>query len=171
MSRKVNTPDLFTKRRFSTALYIVRLYLIHCKVMRFVHLKLGALSAVAFVIASLGVLAYSPNVYAEPNNGASTTEPSEGGACDTVILPKSFCTGGGGVIDILKLVIRILTGLVGAAAIAAIVYAGILYSSAGDNSQQVSSAKDMIKNTVIGIIAFALMFLALNWLIPGGVIG
>lgn len=99
------------------------------------------------------------------------------GECETVIL-KDLCDKSkgsdirtSGVMEVLKLAIRVLSGLVGAAAIAALVYAGILYSSAGDNSQQISSAKDMIRNTIIGIVSYALMFFGLNWLIPGGVIG
>ena len=71
--------------------------------------------------------------------------------------------------ELLKYVLWILTAGVGIVAVGAVVYAGILYASAGDNQQQVQQAKTAIKNTVIGIVAFALMSLVLNWLIPGGV--
>jgi len=62
-----------------------------------------------------------------------------------------------------------MIALVGLAAIGSMIFAGILYSSAQGNSEQVMRAKKIILNTVIGIIAFSLMYLGLNWLIPGGV--
>lgn len=76
-----------------------------------------------------------------------------------------------GTFKLLIWVINILTALIGIIAVGVLVYAGIMYASAGDNSQQISSAKGMITNTVIGIVAYGLMYFALNWLIPGGLIG
>lgn len=92
------------------------------------------------------------------------------------ILPSSVCGNaesktGNGVMELLKWVLRILTGGVGIAAVGAFIFAGVLYSSASGDTAQVSKAKTMITNTVIGIIAYALIFLVLNWLIPGGVLG
>lgn len=91
-------------------------------------------------------------------NAAKAT-PSKGDISDT------------GVYKLLVYAINILSAVIGIVAVGVLVYAGIMYASAGDNSQQVSSAKGMITNTVIGIIAYGLMYFALNWLIPGGVIG
>lgn len=96
------------------------------------------------------------------------------------ILPKSICDSAKnkakdgdvtntGVFKLLIFILNILTAGVGIVAVGAVVYAGILYSSAGDNASQVQQAKDMIKNTIIGIVAFAFMYLLLNWLIPGGI--
>ena len=48
-------------------------------------------------------------------------------------------------------------------------WAGILYASGDANSNRVAQAKTIMTNTIIGIIAFGLMYLGLNWLIPGGV--
>lgn len=76
-----------------------------------------------------------------------------------------------GVFQILVWVINILTVGVGMVAVGVVVYAGILYTSAGGSNEQVAKAKSMITNMVIGVIAYALMYFALNWLIPGGVIG
>ena len=67
--------------------------------------------------------------------------------------------------------INILTAGIGLAAVGVIVYAGILYTSAGGSNEQVAKAKELITNTVIGLVAYALMYFALNWLIPGGAIG
>lgn len=82
---------------------------------------------------------------------------------------KSSTAKESGIMELLKLVLRILTAGVGIAAVGALVYAGILYGSAGDNSSQTSSAKTIITNTAIGIIAYGAMVLFINFLVPGGV--
>ena len=65
--------------------------------------------------------------------------------------------------------IRIMTAGVAILAIGGLIYGGVLYTSAGPNQGQIARAKDVIRNVIIGIIAFALMFSLLQWLIPGGV--
>ena len=75
----------------------------------------------------------------------------------------------GGVGSLLRLGVQILTGLIAAGAIGAVVYAGILYTTAGGSSDQTKKAIGLIRNVVIGIIAYALMYFLLNWLVPGGV--
>lgn len=110
------------------------------------------------------------------DDSAKTAE----GALNCAVLPQDVCNAaknkaeGGdvtntGVFKLILFVLNILTAGIGIVAVGAVVYAGILYSSAGDNAAQVQQAKDTIKNTIIGIIAFALMYLILNWLIPGGI--
>jgi hypothetical protein len=74
-----------------------------------------------------------------------------------------------GVWGVLLIALNILTAGVGIAAVGGIVYASILYASAGDSSEQTKKAIEMIKNVVIGLVVFGLMFLLLNFLIPGGV--
>lgn len=73
-----------------------------------------------------------------------------------------------GAWGILLLAINILTAGVGIAAIGGIVYGAILYTSAGGSPEQVKKAMTVITNVVIGVIAYALMFSGLNFLIPGG---
>lgn len=100
-------------------------------------------------------------------------------ALDCSVLPQAICDaaeseGADDVSDtaiwrLLIWVLNILIALVGLAATGAIVYAGVLYSSAGGNAENVAKAKKIITNTAIGIAAFGLMYLALNWLIPGGI--
>jgi hypothetical protein len=75
------------------------------------------------------------------------------------------------IFDILKWVLAIMTGLVGVAAVGWVIWAGILYTSAGDKADQVKKAKTIIIDVIIGIIAYGLMFIALNWIVPGGIIG
>jgi hypothetical protein len=73
-----------------------------------------------------------------------------------------------GVWGILLLAINILTAGIGIAAIGGIVYGSVLYTSAGGSQEQVKKALGIITNVVIGVVAYALMFSFLNFLIPGG---
>ena len=82
----------------------------------------------------------------------------------TAILPESWK-----IEDILNMILLVVTTGVGIAAVGAIVYAGVLYITARDNAGQVSKAKTMIMNTVIGVVAYILMWAFLQWIIPGGV--
>ena len=72
--------------------------------------------------------------------------------------------------DILNMVLVVVTTGVGIAAVGSIVFAGILYITARDNAAQVSKAKTMIMNTIIGIVAYILMWAFLEWIIPGGIL-
>lgn len=73
-----------------------------------------------------------------------------------------------GVWGLLLLVINILTAGVGIAAVGGVVYGSILYASAGGAADQVKKAKEIITNVVIGLVAYALMYSLLNFIIPGG---
>lgn len=83
----------------------------------------------------------------------------------TAILPSDWK-----IEDILNMILVVVTTGAGIAAVGSIVFAGILYITARDNAGQVSKAKTMIMNTVIGIIAYILMWAFLEWIIPGGVL-
>ena len=56
------------------------------------------------------------------------------------------------------------------AAVGALIYAGILYSTASGDANKTAQAKTVITNVVIGILAYAVMGIALNFLVPGGII-
>lgn len=114
------------------------------------------------------------------STGATPTNPDDQINCN--VLPQEICNQakakpssdgakGTAIYDLLIWALKILTALVGVAAVGALVYAGILYSSASNDSSQVSKAKTIIRDTVIGIVVYGFMFLILNWLIPGGVLG
>ena len=117
------------------------------------------------------------------NSGSSSSSSSDGDAGEnkenedenkpidntpeevkTAILPDSWK-----IEDILNMILLVVTTGVGIAAVGAIVYAGVLYITARDNAGQVSKAKTMIMNTVIGVVAYILMWAFLQWIIPGGV--
>ncbi|MFY9228247.1 MAG: hypothetical protein WAO28_02875 [Candidatus Microsaccharimonas sp.] len=112
-----------------------------------------------------------------PLNAAPTCTPSATQkCCGGVATGVLGCaqTGGDGELEntglwgILLLVINILTAGVGVVAVGGIVYASILYTSAGGNQEQLKKAYKIITDVVIGVIAFALMYAGLNFLIPGG---
>ena len=96
------------------------------------------------------------------NNSKNSEAPAE---AKTAILPSDWK-----IEDILNMVLVVVTTGVGIAAVGSIVFAGILYITARDNAAQVSKAKTMIMNTIIGIVAYILMWAFLVWIIPGGIL-
>jgi hypothetical protein len=96
-----------------------------------------------------------------------------GGAETAIIKCDGYDNKGGveknGIWALLLLVINVMTAGVGVLAIAGIVYGSILYTTAEDKADQVKKATDIITNVVIGLVAFALMWAGLNFIIPGGV--
>ena len=111
-------------------------------------------------------------------DGCKKSGSDGSGNLDCSVLPDALCKSGNGntneggaIMELLKWVLRIMTAGVGVVAVAALVYAGILYSSASDKQDQMKKSKDMIMNTIIGLVLYALMFIILNYLIPGGVFG
>lgn len=92
------------------------------------------------------------------------------------VLPPSVCDFAhngkldeSGIWQLLLWILGILTFGVGVVATAAVGYAGFLYTTAQDSSEQTKKAIEMIRNTVIGIIAYALMYAFLQFIIPGGI--
>lgn len=77
---------------------------------------------------------------------------------------------GDGIGALLFLVIQIMTAGVGIVAVGGLIYGGILYTSAGDSQEKVKKAIEVIRNVVIGIVAYFAMAAILNFLIPGGII-
>lgn len=80
----------------------------------------------------------------------------------TSILPAGMDIAG-----LLTLILKILVYGLGAAATIGVVVAGILYLTARDNEAQVVAAKKRLFDVVLGLVAWALMWTVLNWLIPG----
>ena len=70
---------------------------------------------------------------------------------------------------VITLGIKILVCLVGVAALAGVVYGAVLYTTAGNSVEQVKKAKGVFTNIALGVVAFALMYALLNFLIPGGI--
>ena len=104
----------------------------------------------------------------------SRTVYADCGGVETTVINCEQSGGDGkdvkntGIWGILLIAINILTAGIGVAAIGGIVYGSILYASAGGGPEQVKKAKEIIVNVVIGLVAYALMYAFLNFIIPGG---
>lgn len=117
------------------------------------------------LLMGVAFIAAPSTSYAVGNNGCETDTAII--KCSNVDTSKSGVENTG-LWSILLLAINILTAGVGVAAIGGIVYGSILYTSAGGSQEQVKKAMGIITNVVIGVVAYALMYSALNFLIPGG---
>ena len=88
------------------------------------------------------------------------------GSCERAILTWIDC-GEAGVWQILQLVLDIMTAGVGILALIGLVISGMQWMTARDKEDQIIKAKSRIFNIVIGVLVWVLMWLVLNWLIPG----
>jgi hypothetical protein len=120
------------------------------------------------IVVGFGFLSLPSTAYAAVvpgNNGCGTNTAII--QCKNVDVTKSGAENTG-LWSLLLTAINILTAGVGVAAIGGIIYGSILYTSAGGSPEQVKKAIGIITNVVIGVVAYALMFSLLNFLIPGG---
>lgn len=115
----------------------------------------------------------NPGSGACPEGKTPTTGTSCCGGAKTSIIG---CTQGGGsttsdngVWALLILTLQILTAGVGIAAVGGIAYGAALYASSSDKPEQAKQGMTFIKNVVIGLVAYGLMYVVLNFLIPGGI--
>lgn len=76
----------------------------------------------------------------------------------------------GGVWHILSLVLDIMSAGVGILGIIGIMVVGTQYLTARDNPEQVKKAKTRLFQVIIGLMLYALAFVGLEWLLPGGII-
>lgn len=70
---------------------------------------------------------------------------------------------------LLNVFLNIAVAFVGIAAVGGLIYAGMMYSSAGDNQDRVKKAKTLMVNITIGLVVFAAMYILLQFIIPGGI--
>lgn len=115
----------------------------------------------------VGVMALGLVVPVMVSSGAAeatyVSETSQKEPPETSILDPNL-----GVEGILKLVLNIVVYGLGAAAVIGVVVAGIMYMTARDSEAQVAKAKTRLFEIVVGLVAWALMYAVLNWLLPGG---
>ncbi|MFV0484977.1 MAG: hypothetical protein ACK5MU_01965 [Candidatus Saccharimonadales bacterium] len=107
-------------------------------------------------------------------SGSTSGGSSDFGSVDsdcTSILPDSWCNSenGDGVIEILNLILNIMTMGMGILATIGIVISGVQWLTARDKEDQIVKAKSRIFNIVIGIMVWGIMWLVLQWLLPGGI--
>ena len=103
---------------------------------------------------------------------AVSNTPSLAASCGGVATSIIDCrsandTTGSPVAAVLVVAIQILTALIGIVAIGAFIYAGILYSAASGVAAQVAKAKEIMANTVTGLVVFAGMGVLVAYLLPG----
>lgn len=140
-------------------------------VMAVMGVDLREVSAMAPVSASAEILAVAPGeggandpTTVAPKSDAADESDKEVKKVETNILPADTDIEG-----LLRIVVSVLVYGLGAAAILGIVVAGLQYLTARDNEAQVAAAKKRLLNVVIGLVAWAVMFFILDWLIPGGI--
>lgn len=73
--------------------------------------------------------------------------------------------------NLLKIAAIVLSFAVGAAAVAGLAWASVLYAKAEDNEGNVAASKELIRNIVIGLLLYMLLLALVNWLVPGGLFG
>ena len=102
-------------------------------------------------------------------NNTPVVAASCGGVQTSIIDCRSANDATGSpVVAVLAVAIQILTALIGIVAIGAFIYAGVMYSAAGGVASQVAKAKEIMTNTVTGLVVFAGMGLLVTYLLPGG---
>lgn len=126
-----------------------------------------------------GVMTYAPAALAE-----DAADPSKyclenrdvskccGGAETSIITCDKLAsnsTTDNGVWALLIIALNILTAAVGVAAVGGIAYGSALYASAADAPDRAKKGMEFIKNVIIGLVAYGLMYVMLNFLIPGGI--
>lgn len=130
------------------------------------------LIALLIVLSSfIAVVSFDATAYA-----ACTPGPGESccGGTETSIIAcpqnsEGTDTKNNGIWGVLLIALNILTASVGIAAVGGIVYGSILYTTAADSTEQTKKAIEVIRNVVIGLVAYGMMYIGLNFLIPGGV--
>lgn len=105
----------------------------------------------------LATIVSSSNVY------AATCKTTDGTTFNTMVL--GFC----GINELLDFIKNILTVLVGIAAVGGIIYGSILYTTSGGSSEGTKKGMTIIKDTIIGVIVYAFMYVILSFVMPGGV--
>lgn len=75
---------------------------------------------------------------------------------------------GCGVYKILNLVIDILSMGIAIVGIIGVTIVGIQYLTAKDSEEKTRKAKNRMLEIVIGLVAYAVLFAAVQWLLPGG---
>jgi len=72
------------------------------------------------------------------------------------------------ILDLTFGIIRFLSVGVGIVVVASIVIAGIQYTMAGNNPQNVETAVNRIRTSLIGLLIFIFAYAILDFLVPGG---
>lgn len=123
------------------------------------------LAILVMILTGAGILTLaSTAVYADNCVETSIIQTEDGKFCDD-------SNNGDGIYRILNIVVNVLTMGVGVLGTLGIIIAGIQYMTASGNEQQMAKAKKRIIEVALGLIVFGVMWVVLQFLIPGGVFG
>ena len=96
-----------------------------------------------------------------------TTNPVFADDCyDGAIIDSCDDGKGSGINDTLDFVVNIMSIGIGILGVIGITIVGIQYLTAGGNEEQTRKAKRRLFEIVIGLVAYALIFALLKWLLP-----
>jgi predicted secreted protein len=126
-------------------------------------MKKTILVVLAALVMATGVLALGAQTHALECSVLPSSVCDKADAGDTSDVSQT------GVWALLLFAVQVMTAGVFLLAIAGVVYGAVLFTTAAGNAEQVKKGRMIITNTVIGMLAFALMYALLQWLIPGGV--
>lgn len=66
-------------------------------------------------------------------------------------------------------ILKVVSAMAGIATVGGFVWGGILYITARANAGQIEQAKNVMVNSVIGLLLFIFMYAILQFIVPGGV--
>ena len=92
------------------------------------------------------------------------------GKAKTAILNKCSQAedgSGGGILCIIRLVVDIMTVLIGVAGVIGIVYMGVQYLTAGGNEEKTRKAKRRLFEIILGLVLYISAYALARWLLPG----
>lgn len=98
---------------------------------------------------------------------SSTTDPCNQTKPTNQSLTK--CISNNPIVKYLNTIVNVLSAGVGIVVVIMIIVGGIQYSAAGDKPDALSAAKKRITNALIALVAYALIYSFLQWVVPGGV--
>lgn len=115
-------------------------------------------------------------------NGEEEEDPTAEGVDERVAMTKGRCgqarvnllACGNGTEEgaevfnrILRIVLTVLSIIIGIAAVGGMTYAALTYARAEDDQSKVGEAKTLIRNIVIGILLYGFLIAIALWLLPG----
>lgn len=119
-----------------------------------------------FVSVMLAAFVFVANLFIISNAFAEETSSNQ--IVETTLLGNLKDDGKGcGVYTILNLVIDVFSMGVGILGVIGISVVGLQYLTAKDNEQQATKAKRRMVEIIIGLVAYAVLYVGLQWLLPG----
>ena len=138
--------------------------------MKHIHTIKSGILALVMALSLVG----APAAFADTPPPSTSSQASSTGSCGdtkTEFIRCEESSGLGSIGALIKIAIFVVTVIIGIAAVGGLGYAAILYSAARDNQGQVSEARTIIRNVVIGLVLYGFAIAIINMLVPGGVIG